>query len=81
MKVRARIDECSGPDPARADRILIQVRSLLIRLAGLNVRVLFNQTALDEYVNVPIPIPDQFVFIDSDKLFFCFDSYAYVSNP
>ena len=72
MKVRARIDECSGPDPARAERILIQVRSLLIRLAGLNVRVLFNQTALDEYVNVPIPIPDPFVFIDSDKLFCLF---------
>ena len=72
MKVRARIAECSGPDSARAERILIQVRSLLIRLAGLNVRVLFNQTALDEYVNVPIPIPDQFVSIDSDKLFCLF---------
>ena len=70
MKVRARIDDCTGPDSARAERILSEVRSLLIRLAGLNVRVLFNQTALDDYVNVPIPIPDQFVFIDSDK-FFC----------
>ncbi len=68
MKVRARIDACTGADSARAERILSEVRSLLIRLAGLNVRVLFNQTTLDNTVNVPIPFPDEFVFIDLDRL-------------